>query len=74
MLNLHQITIQRIQIIIKIKYKKYKILKMKNILILTANPINTKPLRLNEEVRKIKDSWERSPSTVNSHQSSVIFF
>jgi hypothetical protein len=33
---------------------------MKKILILTANPINTKPLRLSEEVREIKNAWERS--------------
>jgi hypothetical protein len=33
---------------------------MKKILILTANPINTKPLRLSEEVREIKASYERS--------------
>lgn len=30
------------------------------ILILTANPINIKPLRLSEEVREIKTAWERS--------------
>lgn len=30
------------------------------ILILTANPINTQPLRLSEEVREIKSAWERS--------------
>ncbi|MTJ06604.1 MULTISPECIES: AAA-like domain-containing protein [unclassified Anabaena] len=33
---------------------------MKKILILTANPINTKPLRLSEEIRDIKQAWERS--------------
>jgi len=33
---------------------------MKKILILTANPTNTKPLRLSEEVREIKSAWERS--------------
>jgi AAA-like domain/CHAT domain len=33
---------------------------MKKILILTANPINAKPLRLSEEVREIKSAWERS--------------
>lgn len=33
---------------------------MNKILILTANPINTTPLRLNEEVRDIKDCWKRS--------------
>ncbi len=33
---------------------------MKKILILTANPINTKTLRLSEEVREIKSAWERS--------------
>jgi hypothetical protein len=33
---------------------------MKRILILTANPINTKTLRLSEEVREIKSAWERS--------------
>ncbi|NJM18358.1 MAG: hypothetical protein HC836_14275 [Richelia sp. RM2_1_2] len=32
----------------------------KKILILTANPSNTQPLRLNEEVREIKSAWERS--------------
>jgi hypothetical protein len=31
------------------------------ILILTANPRNTAPLRLSEEVRDIKAAWERSP-------------
>jgi AAA-like domain/CHAT domain len=30
------------------------------ILILTANPSNTQPLRLSEEVREIKNAWERS--------------
>jgi AAA-like domain/CHAT domain len=30
------------------------------ILILTANPTNTQPLRLSEEVREIKSAWERS--------------
>lgn len=30
------------------------------ILILTANPSNTQPLRLSEEVREIKSAWERS--------------
>ena len=30
------------------------------ILILTANPNNTQPLRLSEEVREIKNAWERS--------------
>ncbi|MGB0560285.1 MAG: AAA-like domain-containing protein [Spirulinaceae cyanobacterium] len=30
------------------------------ILILTANPANTQPLRLSEEVREIKAAWERS--------------
>jgi hypothetical protein len=30
------------------------------ILILTANPGNTQPLRLSEEVREIKSAWERS--------------
>ena len=33
---------------------------MKRILILTANPTNTKPLRVSEEVREIKRAWERS--------------
>ena len=33
---------------------------MKKILILTANPINTKTLRLSEEVKEIKSAWERS--------------
>ena len=33
---------------------------MKKILILTANPTNTKPLRVSEEVREIKSAWERS--------------
>lgn len=33
---------------------------MKRILILTANPTNTKPLRVSEEVREIKSAWERS--------------
>ncbi|NJM18371.1 MAG: adenylate cyclase [Richelia sp. SM1_7_0] len=32
----------------------------KKILILTANPSNTQPLRLSEEVREIKSAWERS--------------
>ena len=32
----------------------------KKILILTANPNNTQPLRLSEEVREIKSAWERS--------------
>ncbi|MDJ0615675.1 MAG: AAA-like domain-containing protein [Calothrix sp. MO_192.B10] len=32
----------------------------KKILILTANPTNTQPLRLSEEVREIKSAWERS--------------
>ena len=31
------------------------------VLILTANPTNTAPLRLSDEVREIKASWERSP-------------
>ncbi|NEO85716.1 MAG: TIR domain-containing protein [Spirulina sp. SIO3F2] len=30
------------------------------LLILTANPANTQPLRLSEEVREIKAAWERS--------------
>ncbi|NER22891.1 MAG: CHAT domain-containing protein [Symploca sp. SIO1C2] len=33
---------------------------VEKILILTANPTNTKPLRLSEEVREIKTAWERS--------------
>ncbi|MBD2777590.1 NACHT domain-containing protein [Iningainema tapete] len=33
---------------------------MKKILILSANPINTDRLRLDEEVREIEESWERS--------------
>ena len=33
---------------------------MKKILILTANPINTKSLRLNEEVRDIKNARKSS--------------
>jgi hypothetical protein len=33
---------------------------MKKILILTANPINTITLRLSEEIRDIKNAWERS--------------
>lgn len=33
---------------------------MKKILILTANPTNTKPLRLDEEVRDIKAGWKSS--------------
>jgi hypothetical protein len=32
----------------------------KKIIILTANPNNTKPLNLSEEVREIKAAWERS--------------
>ncbi|MEL6461755.1 MAG: hypothetical protein AAFY21_04195 [Cyanobacteria bacterium J06641_2] len=32
----------------------------KKILILTANPNNTRPLGLSEEVREIKNAWERS--------------
>ncbi|AKG23387.1 AAA-like domain-containing protein [Calothrix sp. 336/3] len=35
-------------------------MKRKKILILTANPTNTQPLRLSEEVREIKSAWERS--------------
>ncbi len=38
------------------------LLSMKKILILTANPTNTTPLRLSEEVREIEASWERSPT------------
>lgn len=30
------------------------------LLILTANPANTQPLRLSEEVRELKAAWERS--------------
>ncbi|MDY7016283.1 MAG: AAA-like domain-containing protein, partial [Cyanobacteriota bacterium] len=33
---------------------------MRKILIVTANPLNTKPLRLDEEVREIEAAWERS--------------
>ncbi|QDL11815.1 hypothetical protein DP114_31470 [Brasilonema sennae CENA114] len=33
---------------------------MKKILILSANPINTKNLRLDEEVREIQAAWERA--------------
>ena len=42
---------------------------MKKILILTANPTNTKPLRLSEEVREIKSAWERS---LNREQFIII--
>lgn len=42
---------------------------MKKILILTANPTNTKPLRLSEEVREIKSAWERSQ---NREQFEII--
>ncbi|MDB9437636.1 AAA-like domain-containing protein [Dolichospermum lemmermannii CS-548] len=42
---------------------------MKKILILTANPTNTKPLRLSEEVREIKSAWERS---LNREQFEII--
>jgi len=42
---------------------------MKKILILTANPTNTKPLRLSEEVRDIKNAWERSQ---NREQFEII--
>ncbi|MCX5983884.1 MAG: AAA-like domain-containing protein [Nostocales cyanobacterium LacPavin_0920_SED1_MAG_38_18] len=42
---------------------------MKKILILTANPTNTKPLRLSEEVREIKSAWERSQ---NREQFTII--
>ena len=33
---------------------------MKKILILSANPINTNNLRLDEEVREIQAAWERA--------------
>ncbi|MDM3846647.1 MAG: hypothetical protein PT119_08310 [Aphanizomenon gracile PMC627.10] len=42
---------------------------MKRILILTANPTNTKPLRVSEEVREIKSAWERS---LNGEQFTII--
>lgn len=42
---------------------------MKRILILTANPTNTKPLRVSEEVREIKRAWERSQ---NREQFEII--
>ncbi|MEM9219666.1 MAG: CHAT domain-containing protein [Cyanobacteria bacterium P01_F01_bin.150] len=42
---------------------------MTKVLILTANPTNTKPLRLSEEVREIKAAWERSPQR---HQFEII--
>lgn len=42
---------------------------MKKILILTANPINTKTLRLSEEVKDIKQAWERAK---NREQFDVI--
>jgi len=42
---------------------------MKRILILTANPTNTKPLRVSEEVREIKSAWERS---LNREQFTII--
>jgi hypothetical protein len=42
---------------------------MKKILILTANPTNTKPLRVSEEVREIKSAWERS---LNREQFEII--
>ena len=42
---------------------------MKRILILTANPTNTKPLRVSEEVREIKSAWERSQ---NREQFEII--
>ena len=42
---------------------------MKKILILTANPTNTKPLRLSEEVREIKSALERSQ---NREQFEII--
>ena len=42
---------------------------MKKILILTANPTNTKPLRVSEEVREIKSAWERSQ---NREQFEII--
>lgn len=42
---------------------------MKKILILTANPTNTKPLRLSEEVREIKSAWKRSQ---NREQFEII--
>jgi hypothetical protein len=42
---------------------------MKKILILTANPTNTKPLRLSEEIRDIKNACERSQ---NREQFEII--
>ncbi|MDB9308361.1 hypothetical protein PN471_06850 [Aphanizomenon sp. CS-733/32] len=42
---------------------------MKRILILTANPTNTKPLRVSEEVREIKSACERSQ---NREQFEVV--
>ncbi|QSV61569.1 MAG: CHAT domain-containing protein [Dolichospermum sp. DL01] len=42
---------------------------MKKILILTANPTNTKPLRLSEEVREIKSAWKRS---LNREQFEIL--
>ncbi|MEI3650114.1 MAG: AAA-like domain-containing protein [Dolichospermum lemmermannii FEM_B0920] len=42
---------------------------MTKILILTANPTNTKPLGLSEEVREIKSAWKRSQ---NREQFEII--